>query len=86
LYDKHRGSFTVSSWKRWGDSSNLTESELETVKIVLDRYGKMSAAALSELTHSEPPWHDARRGLGPGQRGDQVIPISAICEYYESLL
>lgn len=86
LYEKHRGSFKVSSWRRWGRSSRLSASQLETIEMVLERYGKMTAPALSELTHSEPPWLDARRGLQPGERGDRVIPIQAMYEYYDSLI
>jgi uncharacterized phage-associated protein len=86
LYDKHRRSFKVSSWHRWGNSSNLSESEHETIKLVLDRYGSLSAGTLSELTHGEQPWCLARKGLAPGERGNRVITHASMIEYYESLL
>ena len=40
---------------------------------------------LSELTHMESPWKDARGDLKPTERGDNVIPLAAMHEYYSSL-
>lgn len=85
LYQRHRGVFRVRTWKH-GSSTNLTREESETIGIVLDAYGPMTAGALSELTHNEPPWVDARKGLLPGERGNREISRSAMAEYYASLL
>ena len=42
---------------------------------------------LSELTHREPPWRQARAkaGLSEGERGNAVITHQSMAEYYGSL-
>ncbi|HEV8065978.1 MAG TPA: type II toxin-antitoxin system antitoxin SocA domain-containing protein [Acidimicrobiales bacterium] len=84
LYDGHRGRFTVSEWPK-GDRSNLTESEAETVEAVVKAYGDLSGQQLSQITHSERPWREARAGLTPGQRGNAVISTDSMYDYYSSL-
>jgi uncharacterized phage-associated protein len=86
LYNKHRGRYRVSTWDQWGDTSNLDPHHLETIRIVLDAYGDRSAGALSDLTHREAPWSEARQGLGPDERSNREITPAAMQEYYESLL
>ena len=84
LYDKHRGQFTLSRWPA-GDSGNLTKDEIESVDAVLSTYGNMSALELSEMTHREDPWLDARHGLRPGQRSNREITYAAMAEFYGGL-
>jgi len=87
LYSQHRGRFTLNGPAEitGGDSSRLTDSERETIDAVLHSYGDKSAHWLSELTHSEQPWREARRGLSPRDRGEAVISQDSIYEYYDSL-
>lgn len=85
LYRGHRGQFMVSDWPK-GDPSTLSDSERETVSSVLAFYGDKSAAWLSELTHKERPWLEAREGLAPGERGDRAISDATMAEYYGSLI
>lgn len=84
LFDNHRGSYSVSSWSR-GNPSRLTPAEVETIDTVLNYYGEMTGAKLSALTHSERPWMNARRGLGPTDRSRQEIPLDDIAEFYSTL-
>jgi uncharacterized phage-associated protein len=51
-----------------------------------DRDGDRPSQWLSDLTHRESPWLDARKGLGPGERGSQVISHASLAEYYGSLI
>jgi uncharacterized phage-associated protein len=83
LYGQHRGMFQVSSWR--GDSSRLTEQQRQTIDRVLDFYGPRDAFWLSELTHTEAPWQEARDGMVPGERGNREISSAAMQEYYGSL-
>jgi uncharacterized phage-associated protein len=85
LYREHRGKFMIDSWPR-GNPEALTPSERETVQAVLNYYGDKSPAWLSELTHKEPPWRDARRGLAPGERGEQPITDESMAEYYSAII
>jgi uncharacterized phage-associated protein len=84
LYDRHRGAFQVSQWK-WGHPENLAPIQRETVDAVLSFYGDKSSQWLSNLTHQESPWLEAREGLGPTERSDREISLAAMAEYYGSL-
>ena len=84
LYDCHRGSFSVVSWSA-GDASRLNRSQADTVEAVVKAYGHLSGQRLSQLTHAEAPWREARSGLRPGQRGMVIIKTTAMASYYESV-
>ncbi len=84
LYDRHRGVFAVTSWPD-GDSTQLTDDERGTVDGVLEFYGLKTSQWLSDLTHSEKPWIEARGGLAPGERGSQPISLDSMHEYYSGL-
>lgn len=85
LYDNHRGKFIVEDWSL-GNPKTLMKNERETVDAVIAEYGELSPAELSNLTHRELPWRDARAGLAPGERSSIEISHSSMAEYYESLL
>jgi len=85
LYAEHRLQYMVNSVPG-GDPSALELTEVETIDMVLAFYGPRSGAELSELTHRERPWRDARRDLPPGARGSNVITHTAMAEFYEDLL
>jgi uncharacterized phage-associated protein len=84
LYDRHRGQFRIANWD--GNINALTQDEIETVDKVLEFYGNKSSQELSDLTHKEDPWKDARGGLGSDQRGKQEITHSAMAEYYDRVI
>ena len=85
LYAAHRGSFRLFHGATAGDSSALSKTERDTVASVLRHYGKRSSQWLSDLTHRERPWKEAREGLAPGERGEKEITHAAMAEYYGSL-
>lgn len=84
LYDRHRGLFRVDHWD--GNPEILTTDERETIDKVLDFYGKLASQQLSELTHQEEPWKNARAFLAPSQRSNQEITHASMAEYYSSLV
>ena len=84
LYDAHKGQYRVESLSR-GRSGNLTETQRETVDAVMEFYGNRSPQWLSDLTHMEDPWREARRGVPEGERGSSVISKESMAEYYGSL-
>lgn len=83
LYRKHRGRFTVDAWD--GNPRRLSPDELDTIDVVVRSYGKYTAQQLSNLTHAERPWIDARRGLAPTTRSNQEIPLESMQEYYSAV-
>jgi uncharacterized phage-associated protein len=87
LFAQHRRRYRLSAWPS-GDGRRLKEHEATTVDAVVAFYGPKSGQELAELTHREDPWRLVRQeaGLAPGQRGNAVITLDAMVEYYESLL
>lgn len=85
LYAMHRGNFEVSPPFPNGKPEALEAVQRETLDAVLRSYGDRTSQWLSDLTHSEAPWRDARRGLAPDQRGHAEITQAAMAEYYSSL-
>ncbi len=84
LYREHKGQFRVTRWPQ-GDSSRLTDTERETVEAVLKFYGPKTSQWLSDLTHNEKPWQDARGTLPAGERGSEEITLASMHEYYSGL-
>lgn len=84
LYNEHRGLFKVASWQK-GNPAKLTQTQRDSVDAVLKYYGDRSSQWLSDLTHREDPWLDARKGLGPGERGSKEISLASMAEYYAGL-
>jgi uncharacterized phage-associated protein len=85
LYAKHRGNFILGPGAIPGSPDALTAEQCDSVNVVLDFYGKKSAHELSDLTHREAPWRDAREGVPPGERCDKEITVEAMYEYYDGL-
>lgn len=87
LYDKHKGDFIVK--KPYDDNyKNLfSEEQIDTMDKVLEFYGKKEPLWLSELTHQELPWIEARRNANAkvGERCDEVISKETMQEYYGGL-
>jgi uncharacterized phage-associated protein len=84
LYQKHRGQFIVKEIKD-GAPRLLSKDERETVDAVLGYYGSMHPQELSDLTHSEAPWLNARDGLPPSASCQTEITLDAMAAFYEGL-
>lgn len=84
LYEKHRGMFSVCDWPD-SNFAALDANETETIDAVLDAYASLNAQALSDMTHREAPWREARIGLADGERGEREITTASMMEYYSSL-
>lgn len=81
LFDKHRG----ARWVRtlvFGEPGRLTKAEIDIVRRVVDRYGRLSAERLSALTHRELPWRLARRGIPESARSDATIEVDVLRSSY----
>lgn len=84
LFNAHQGEFMVSSEPN-GDIAALDEDATDTIDAILRTYGDKSGKWLSDLTHSEKPWQDARRGLPEGARGSNEITPAAMANFYSNL-
>src|SRR5437764_14527298 len=83
LYRCHRGQFKDSERPK-GDPDTLTPKQRQTVDAVLSYYGDKSSQWLSDLTHREAPWIQARKGLEPGDPGKREISHASMAEYYSN--
>ena len=84
LYDEHRGAFLIPNLGK-GNIGNLKPEEIETVVAILNAYGDKPAQWLSDLTHMEQPWNEAREGIPIGQNCENEITQASLAEYYSSL-
>lgn len=65
LYKRHRGRYTLQAGEIAGDPDALSDGERESVNLVLQAYGDLTAHQLSLMTHREPPWQAARLRAPP---------------------
>ncbi|WOI37278.1 DUF4065 domain-containing protein [Alteromonas sp. CI.11.F.A3] len=86
LYNKHRGMFKVSADVfPEGDSDNLTDEQKDTIDKVLEFYSDKTAQWLSNLTHKESPWKEARGSLEAMDNCNEIITKASMAEYYSAL-
>ena len=85
LYERHKGQFKVNKDQINGNIKNLAAHNTETINIVLDYYGNKNGQWLSDLTHMEEPWLEARKGLKSNERGNKKISLETMQQYYSSL-
>jgi len=84
LFDFHRGQYMIYNVSI-GNANILTTNQKETVDSVIDFYGDKSSQWLIQLTHMEDPWKEARHGLAQNERGNNVISLASMANYYSSL-
>lgn len=86
LYREHRKEIEVSAKDIDGDIDALDKTARETIDGVLSVYGKKDPFFLRLLTHREPPWKNARKGLSPNDHGDVEISLHSMRDYYSTLV
>ena len=84
LYDQHKGLFYVKKIPK-GNPQLLSSNQKDSIDQVLKGYGDKSAQWLSDLTHMETPWIEARKGLNPGERGEVEISLASMVDYYSEV-
>ncbi|MBQ7471781.1 MAG: DUF4065 domain-containing protein [Prevotella sp.] len=85
LFRQTKGSFSVTAEDEPGDIGNLNDTAKQTIDVVLDYYGDKSAQWLSQLTHMENPWQEAREGVPLGVSCENVITKESMAMYYGAL-
>ena len=84
IYEHHRGRFYIDEFPI-GNPSALKTNEMETIGFILMSYGDIEASELSDMTHAEPPWKKARRGLRKDQRGNVQITDESMYQFFSAL-
>jgi len=59
---------------------------LDDIKGVVDFFSRFNTFVISDATHHEDPWVEARNGLSDGEHSDNTIKVENIREYYAELL
>jgi len=67
-------------------SDGIPEGLIVYVKSIYDLYGEFNGDQLENLTHSESPWKNARKGLKPWEASDKKIDSNDIKVFFRSLL
>jgi Uncharacterized phage-associated protein len=87
LFAAHRGKFTLTpGYFTPREMQELDNEQAETLDVVLAGYGHYEPYELSELTHSERPWRESRRGTPDGMPCDNVIEKDLMLDYYGGLI
>ena len=65
------------------DLDELTIREIEVIDAVIGAFGQYSGEVLSQITHKERPWLEARGTLQPRDRSVTVIDRNSINKYFD---
>lgn len=84
LYNEHRGHFQVRDWPR-GDETKIQGPAKETIDAVLGAYGALTGQQLSDMTHSERPWLQARGNLPNGSRCQAAVSLDVMQDFFGGL-
>lgn len=87
LFNKHRGEFLINENMFESVEDDLSDDEKCNIDKVLDHYGLRTAQWLSDLTHAEDPWQNARKSacVDDGERCAQIITKGDMHLYYSGL-
>jgi uncharacterized phage-associated protein len=81
VYKHHKQLRKVRDWQ-YGNGVELSKESLSLVRLVCGQYGHQSGDELSDLTHCESPWMDARGSLPPEASSRERIPVEGMARYY----
>ena len=85
LYEQHKGRFILRNRDIEGNPNELDSDATETIEAVLEYYGNKTGRYLSDLTHMELPWIEARSDTPLGARSNAEISCESMAEYYGGL-
>lgn len=82
LYWAYKGRFDLIAEDVQGDSSLLTDSQKESIDLVLGGYGDSNIQWLCHCTQQEEPWIQARGNLPSGSPCTDIISKTSLAMYY----
>lgn len=88
LFHSHQGQYVVPRdfYGKEGNIKNLSGDEKDTIDAVLRDYGDKDSQWLSDLTHKERPWKEARQGISTGTRSNHIVSKETMQDYYGGLI
>ena len=84
VFRLHQSQYMIDEIPGTTDVADIEPNEIESIDIVLNAYGGLSASELSDRTHAESPWINARQGVPAGSRGGEEITDYAMHEYFHA--
>lgn len=85
LFFKTQGKYSVSASDVTGGKGDLSDNQKDTINRVMEYYSKHNAQWLSQLTHMEEPWVNARKDIPAGVGCNNVISKESMAMYYGGL-
>jgi len=85
LFNEHRNRFVLSKDYFKDYEYDFFKEQIETMESVISHYGDKEPLWLSDLTHQEAPWRDARHGLPAGEPSQTIISKESMQQYYAGL-
>ena len=86
LFKKHQGLFEISpKFLESYSGYPFSNTQKETMDAVIKGYGDKEPHWLSENTHQETPWKNARKGVPIGERSHNIISKESMQEFYSEL-
>lgn len=83
LYGIHRGMFKIEpKYFEKHCKGQLSEDQKETIDGVIESYNKFTSLDLSQITHMEDPWKNARKGFRNGSNCEEIISHESMSEFY----
>jgi prophage ps3 protein 01 len=86
LFNAHKGKFMLDDSSFLDpcspDVRRLTAEQEDTINAVVDSLIDLPAYRLSQMTHSEDPWKDARGRLPESASCENIISKETMQEYY----
>jgi uncharacterized phage-associated protein len=87
VWRKYRENAVPFVFPKAGDQVPSLDRALEDgLTDTVSFFSRWNSFVLSEATHNEDPWIDARRGFAPHERSSVPIPADRIRTYYAGLL
>ncbi len=83
LFRRHQGVFSVETWD--GNPCAVGDFEDAIITLVVNKYGPLASAQLSDLSHREAPWRQARGALPDGAYSEAVITPASMRDYYRQM-
>ncbi len=86
LFNAHKGKFMLKDSKFLTpyepNTTHLSAAQKETIEVVVGSLIDYPPYVLSDMVHKEKPWQAARGDLPNGAHCENVIPKTAMLEYY----
>lgn len=86
LFKRHRGKLMIRRnellFTKDEEYTTLTQNQVRIIEEVCVKLGKFTGNELSERTHQERPWIQARIGIPAHMGSEEIISKQSIRDYY----